>query len=112
MTGYERGDVLLALFTYSEETGAKRRPAVVVSNRGFNEHRNEVVAVAVTSNITRVLAGDHVISNWRDAGLELPSVATGVVRTIGRARIARKLGTLSTLDMDAIDKNLRAMLSL
>jgi mRNA-degrading endonuclease toxin of MazEF toxin-antitoxin module len=33
MTSYKPGDVVLVRFVFADETGAKRRPAVIVSTR-------------------------------------------------------------------------------
>jgi mRNA-degrading endonuclease toxin of MazEF toxin-antitoxin module len=39
-------------------------------------------------------------------------VATGIIRTVKRGMITRRLGIMSQADMEAIDDNLRAALSL
>jgi len=111
-TAYNRGDVVLVNFLFSEETGAKPRPAILVSSNAYQRGRREVVAAAVTSNTNRILAGDSIITDWQEAGLLFPSVATGVIRTIKQGMIARTLGSLSYRDMDAVDQRLRLILDL
>jgi mRNA-degrading endonuclease toxin of MazEF toxin-antitoxin module len=39
-------------------------------------------------------------------------VATGIIRTIKQAMIARRLGTMAEHDLDAVDKNLSSALGL
>jgi hypothetical protein len=58
------------------------------------------------------LVGDHLISDWQEAGLLFPSVATGIVRTIKQGMIAKKLGIMSLPDMKRIEGNLRDALGL
>ena len=58
------------------------------------------------------MAGDFLINDWQDAGLPLPSVATGVIRTIKQGMIIRTLGSLSHRDMATIDQHLRPNLGL
>jgi mRNA interferase MazF len=112
MTAYSRGDVVLVGFVFSDESGRKLRPAVVVSSRAYHRARQEVIVAAVTSNVRRRLFGDHLIGGWKEAGLLFPSMATGIVRTIRRTMIERKLGSMPKSDMDAIDRELRRSFNL
>jgi len=50
---------------------------------------------------------DHLIKNWKEAGLVYPSVATGIIRTIKQSLIIRRLGSMSKGDLEQIDKQLR-----
>jgi mRNA interferase MazF len=112
MTDYRRGDVVLVSFVFSDETGERQRPAVIVSSEAYHKNRQEVIIAAITSRTDRVLAGDHLLKDWGEAGLLFPSVATGIIRTIKQNMISRRLGIMSQTDMEAVDDNLRAALSL
>ncbi len=112
MTEYNRGDVVLVSFIFSDESGERRRPAVVVSSDAYHQSRQESIIAAVTSRTDRILIGDHLISDWQSAGLLFPSVATGIIRTVKKGMIAKKLGTMPRLDMQAIEDNLRDALGL
>ncbi len=111
-TEYSRGDVVLVSFMFSEETGAKRHPAVLLSSEAYRRGRQDVIAAAITSNTNRNLVGDFLINDWQDAGLLFPSVATGVIRTIKQGMITRTLGSLSHRDMDGVDQRLGLNLDL
>ena len=112
MTAFSRGDVVLVGFVFSDESGKKFRPALVLSSPAYHRGRQEVVVAAVTSNIRRRLFGDHVIADWKGAGLLFPSLVTGILRTIKRTMIDRKLGTMPKSDMQAVDRELRRSLGL
>lgn len=112
MTAYSRGDVVLVGFVFSDESGKKVRPAVVISSAAYHRARQEVVVAAITSNVARRLFGDHLLSDWKGAGLLFPSVATAIFRTIKRTMIDRKLGTMAKPDLEAIDRGLRKALGL
>jgi mRNA interferase MazF len=112
MTACRRGDVVLVGFVFSDESGRKLRPAVVISSSAYNRGRKEVVVAAITSNVRRRLFGDHRIEDWRNAGLLFPSTATGIIRTVAIGIIDRRLGVMGTRDMDAIDGELRHVLAL
>jgi mRNA interferase MazF len=112
MTAYRRGDVVLVGFVFSDESGKKLRPALVISSPAYNRGRKEVVVTAITSNVRRRLFGDHLIGDWKGAGLLFPSVATGILRTVTREMLDRKLGVMAKMDMDAVDYGLRRSLAL
>jgi len=112
MTEFNRGDVVLVSFIFSDETGERRRPAVIVSSDAYHQSRQEAIIAAITSRTDRILAGDHLISDWQGAGLLFPSVATGIIRTIKQSMIARKLGSMPASDMRAIDSRLKLILGL
>jgi len=112
MTAYSRGDVVLVGFVFTDESGRKLRPAVVISSPAYHRARQEVVVVAISSNVQRRLFGDHLIANWKEAGLLFPSLVTGISRTIKRTMIDRKLGSMPKPDMEAIDRQLRRSLGL
>jgi mRNA interferase MazF len=107
MTEYSRGDVVLVGFIFADETGVKRRPAVIISSDAYNTGRDEAIIAAITSRTDRVLVGDHLIVGWQNAGLLFPSVATSIIRTIKQNMIDKKLGSMPTQDMGAVDSKLR-----
>lgn len=112
MTGYSRGDVVLVNFLFADESGVKRRPAVIMSTDTYHQSRQEVIIAAITSNVGRLLVGDHPIAGWQEAGLLFPSVASGIIRTIKQAMIYRKLGVMPSADMQGIEDTLRLALGL
>ena len=103
---------MLVGFVFSDETGEKRRPAVIVSSDAYQISRQEAIIVAITSRVERRLMGDHLIVEWQGAGLLFPSVATGIVRTVKQSMIAKKLGTMPQSDMRAVESNLRDIFEL
>ncbi len=112
MTVYNRGDVVLVGFVFSDESGKKLRPGVVISSIAYNRARQEVIVAAITSNVRRRLFGDYSVGNWKEAGLLFPSVVTGIFRTIKRTMIERKLGSMMKADLEGLDRELRRSLGL
>ncbi len=78
---------MLVGFVFSDESGGKLRPALVVSSQRYHEARQEVITAAIPSNAGRLLFGDRAIGAWREAGLRFPSVVTGIVRTVKASMI-------------------------
>ena len=112
MTAYKRGDVVLVSFVFSDESGKKLRPAVVISSAAYNLSRQEMIVAAITSNVRRRFFGDHLVADWKGAGLIFPSLATGIFRTVKRTMVDRKLGAMPKPDMEAINQKLRHSLDL
>lgn len=111
MIAYRRGDVVLGSFVFSDESGIKVRPALVVSSAAYQRRRQDVIVAAITSNTDRCLFGEHVVADWKRAGLLFPSIVTAVLRTVKGAMIERKLGSMRAPDIVGVDLQLRRILS-
>lgn len=46
-------DLVLVPFPFSDQSGRKVRPVIILSNDFFNEHSEDVLVVGVTSNISK-----------------------------------------------------------
>lgn len=46
-------DLLIVPFPFSDQSGRKVRPVIIVSNNEFNENSDDVVVAGVTSNISK-----------------------------------------------------------
>lgn len=49
----EQRDILLVPFPFSDQSGKKVRPVIVISNDEFNESSEDILVVGVTSNISK-----------------------------------------------------------
>jgi mRNA interferase MazF len=67
MTSFSRGDVVLVRFVFADEIGVKRRPGLIVSTDRYHQGRQETILAAITSNVARLLVGDHKIRAWRES---------------------------------------------
>ncbi len=112
MTSFSRGDVVLVKFVFADEKGVKQRPGLIVSTDKYQQGRGETILAAITSNIGRLLVGDHKIKAWRESGLLYPSIVTGIVRTIKHDMIASKMGELPPSELHAVEDKLREILAL
>lgn len=109
---YNQGDIVLVKVIFSEGTGIKKRPALVISDKHYNNNRKEIIIAAITSNIERVLPGDIIIKDWQESGLKYPSLVTGIIQTLKMDIIERKLGKLATADYLKYKYNLQKVLGL
>jgi mRNA interferase MazF len=108
---YKQGNVVLVKIIFSEGSGVKKRPAIIISDKYYHNHKQEVIIAAVTSTIDRrLLPGDTKIEDWQEAGLKYPSLVTGIIQTLKINIIERKLGHLSLRDFSKIQTNLKKSL--
>jgi mRNA-degrading endonuclease toxin of MazEF toxin-antitoxin module len=97
---------------FTDESRAKLRPGLVLSSKDYNQGRNEIICAAITSNVDRLLPGDHLVQGWQTAGLLFPSIVTGIVRTIKQTMISGRLGAMAKTDFEAYRDQLRRVLGL
>jgi mRNA interferase MazF len=101
------GDVVLVPFPFTDQSGTKKRPAVVVSIAGYNTSRRDIVIMAITSQLRTPLGyGEAIVGDWELAGLIKMSVLKPVFTTLEQRLVLRILGHLSDADM----KTLRGIL--
>ena len=103
MPAYRFGEIVLVPFPFTDQTGSKKRPAVVVSSTTFNSTRRDLLIMAVTSQL-RPLAmfGEIFVRDWQAAKLLKPSAIKPVITTIEQALVIRGLGTLTPHDQEAL----------
>lgn len=104
-TSYSFGDIVLVPFPFTDQTGMKKRPAVVVSSAAYNAARRDVVIMAVTSQARPAgMIGEVQIKDWKTAGLIKPSVIKPVITTIEKSLVIRRLGRLKQDEQEALRK--------
>jgi mRNA interferase MazF len=98
---------------FTDRSGSKVRPAVVVSAAEYNNGSPDVLIASITSNRNAVPhPGDHRIQSWEAANLLKPSLLQTKLATVETTVIQRKLGELETEDVKAFDDGLRRALGL
>lgn len=110
MTRFEFGDIVLVPFPFTDQSAAKKRPAVVVSSAPYNAERPDVIVMAVTSQVRPDNGFDIPFQDWQQAQLLKPSVGKPVIATIEQNLIIRPLGRLSERDRRGLATGLRGML--
>lgn len=113
MTPYEIGDIILVPFPFSNQSGLKKRPAVVISSKSYNLISLDLVIIAVTSQISLNLGiGESSIYDWRQAGLLKESMIKPAIATIEQNLIIKKLGKLSVADKFSFKNSLNVIFDL
>lgn len=68
MSNYSRGEVVLVSYPFSDLSGSKVRPAVIVSAPHSSK---DVFILPLTSKTTSLFAGEFVLADWSKAGLNV-----------------------------------------
>ena len=114
-----RGDIVLVDFPYSDQTGSKVRPALVVQADLWNQPQDDTILAMITSSRhRRVGAATQLViaittAEGQQTGLRLNSVIQCEnLLTYDQALILRVLGRLSPAVMQQIDACLKATLGI
>lgn len=111
-----RGTVVLAILPFTDLTGQKRRPALVVSPE--NRPGDDILVAFITSYRSEPLLPTDLLLTGTDpdfgrTGLKRPSVIKlDKLFTLQKGLIAGKLGEISSSLMARVDERVRAALGL
>ena len=102
-TRFSFGDVVLVPFPFTDQSGIKKRPAVVVSSQKYNASRQDIVIMAITSQVRHPLSvGEAMVADWQGAGLVKPSLLKPVFTTIEQGLVVRVMGRLVLPDLNTL----------
>ncbi len=109
MPSYSQNEVVLVRYPFSNLSNSKMRPAIVVNTPHVSQ---DVFVVPLTSRVSSLLAGEFVLTDWHQAGLNVPSAVKRGLYTVEQSLILKFIGHLSATDIAAVEKSLRAWLGL
>lgn len=109
MPSYSKSDIVLVRYPFSNLSGSKVRPAVVVNASHASQ---DVIIVPLTSKVSPLLAGEFVLADWGAAGLNVVSAAKRGLYTVHQSLVMKSVGRLSAADADSLDDSLRGWLGL
>ncbi len=99
MTGYDRGDVILVPYPFGERAGGRKRPALVISSRDYNQATGELVIAQITGRVSAPgRPGDSPVDDWKEANLPGPAMVRSRLATLETALVLRRLGKLTQND--------------
>ena len=107
---YERFDTVVVPFPFIESAESKRRPALVLSEKAFNDRGHSILAMITTKRYP-AWAGDTEIKDYHEAGLHLPCMVRLKLFTLDNRLIVRKIGQLSPTDARQFKNNSRPCFS-
>lgn len=102
MASRDFGTIILVPFPFTDQSAAKRRPAVVVSSSAYHRARHDLILMPITSQLRVSAFGDLLVQDWQAARLLRPSVIKPVLATLEQGLVIKPLGTLSSRDEAAL----------
>src|ERR671926_511126 len=109
MPNYSKNEVILVRYPFSNLSGSKVRPAVVVNDSHISQ---DVIIVPLTSKVAPLLAGEFVLADWKVAGLNVASAVKRGLFTVHQSLVIKSVGSLSASDTGRLDTSLRGWLGL
>jgi mRNA interferase MazF len=109
MPSFSKHEVVLVRYPFSDLTGAKVRPAVII---GTSHVSQDVFIVPLTSKTTSLLQGEFALGDWKEAGLNVPSAVKRGVYTVHESLVVKKVGKISDADVVSLNTSLRNWLDL
>lgn len=109
MPSYSKGDIVLVRYPFSDLTGVKVRPAIVVNAPHVSQ---DLLIVPLTSRATSLLPGEFLLADWQQAGLNIPSAVKRGLYTIQEQLCLKTVGHLTAKDQEQLDRSLRQWLGL
>jgi len=108
MTKYRPGDVVLIPYPFSDLSGVKQRPALILVSI---ESQNEAVCLMLTSQ-RKGGSYEYVVKKWKESGLYSPTVARiSRLFTVDHKIIITKIGRLNNEEFLEILAKVQNMLN-
>ena len=109
MPSYSKNEIILVRYPFSNLSGSKVRPAIVVNASHTSQ---DVIIVPLTSRVSPLLAGEFVLADWKGAGLNVASAVKRGLYTVHQGLVIKSIGSLSAPDSGSLDTSLRGWLGL
>ena len=107
---FDRGDVVIAPFPFTDIPVAKRRPVVVLSNaEPFNRATGQLVCAMVTGARKSSWPLDTAVEDIDAAGVRGPCVVRMKLVTLDQRVIGARCGRLAKGDLDRVTANVLAV---
>jgi mRNA interferase MazF len=108
---YQRGDVVLLPFPFTDLSATRTRPAVVMSVPEFTHTTGDFMVAMITS-VPRTTSYDYELQDWREARLLRPSWVRAKLATLDPTLVRHQPGSLSDRDLAEVAQRIRRALSL
>lgn len=95
-------EVVAVPFPFTDRDTTKRRPALVISNKSFNQRHNQLVLAMITTTTDNVWASDVALTNWQTAGLKVACHFRLKLFTLDQNLVLKTIGRLSSKDVKAV----------
>ncbi len=108
----QQRDLLLMPFPYSDLSGSKVRPVLVVSNNAFNNSSADLIVCGVTSNLTRELYTVLLKKESLEEGKLFDDCCVKVenIAKIDKSRIVKRIGRIKEKEFSVVLEKINNLL--
>lgn len=99
---FDKGDIVLLPFPFTNLKTTKRRPGLVISPKVFNKSGDTTILLMTSNTATLPREGDVLVQKYKEAGLPKPTLVRMKFVTIANALILKRIGKLPTADMKRV----------
>jgi mRNA interferase MazF len=96
-------DIVLVPFPFSDQSGMKKRPALIVSDDKFNQASSDIIICAITSNIDNDF---HTVlikpDDWKDGLYSESCVKVANILTVEKRIVLKRIGRLGAERFNAV----------
>lgn len=109
---YKQGDILLIPISFSDLTSRKKRPVLVISNSQYNYKTEDIVVVAITSNLE---SKEYAIKFTNDDLIEgklkvVSCIRTDKIYTLSKYIVIKKIGSVKKEIIDKVKVQINQLL--
>jgi mRNA interferase MazF len=104
MSNYSPGDIILVRYPFTDLSGFKIRPAVII---GAKHPSSDVFLVPLTSQTASLMPGEFVLNDWQSAGLNVKSAVKRGIFTMEESLIIKWVGHISLTDANKLNSTVK-----
>jgi mRNA interferase MazF len=109
---YNKYDTVIVKFYFASSKVYKARPAVIISSDYYNSvSRNNIVALAISSQFETKLDFEPEIIDFKNAGLSKPSILKSNIVTVEKDFILQTIGSLEKDDRENLNSLIEKILN-
>ena len=109
MPNYSKDEIVLVRYPFSDLSGAKVRPAVVVSAPHIS---HDLLIVPLTSKTSTLLAGEFVLAEWKKVGLNVETAVKRGIYTVEESLVVKSIGQLANADSSRLESSMKQWLGI
>ncbi|BAQ60901.1 hypothetical protein GM3708_1307 [Geminocystis sp. NIES-3708] len=104
---YSKYDIILVRYPFSDLSSSKVRPAIVIN---ASHSSMDYFIVPLSSRTQNLLAGEFILKDWQSGGLNVESSVKRGIFTIESTLIIKKIGVLTSEDINTLEQSLKQWL--
>ena len=111
---FRQGEIVIINLPFSDLSGSKNRPALIISSNEFNKNNQDIIALKITSSYFNTKWELKLVNNDLKSGkLKKQSyIDTGFIYTIEKSLITHNIGSITNSLLTEVKSKLKNVLNL